>query len=68
MGEALLPRVEVDGRHPLPDIQQGDGDVHGTGRLARAALLVTENDHMRGRGLTRTRLDQHDATLMPGLS
>jgi hypothetical protein len=49
VGEALLPGVEVDGRHPLPDGQQGNGYMHRGGRLAGAALLVTEHDDMRGR-------------------
>ena len=62
VGEALLPRVEIDGGDPLPDIHQGDGDVHGGGRFARAALLVAEHDDVRGRRPSRARLNQHDAT------
>src|SRR4029079_10412956 len=43
MGEALLARVEIDGRDPLPDIQQGYGDMHRGGRFARAAFLVAKH-------------------------
>ena len=62
MGEAALARVQVDGRDPLPDIHQGDVHVHRGGRFARAALLVAEHDDVRERGLSRARLNRHDAT------
>ena len=59
MGEALLPRIEIDGRDPLPGIHQGDRDMHRGGRFARAAFLVAEHDDVRGRGPSRDRLHQH---------
>src|SRR5262249_9805540 len=67
VGKALLPRVEIDGRYPLPDIHQRDGNLHRGGRLARTALLIAEYDDVRGGRLARARLD-HAATLMPGPS
>jgi hypothetical protein len=47
MGEALLPRIEVYGGDALAGLQQRDGDMHGRGRLAGAAFLVTKNDDVR---------------------
>ena len=47
VGKALLTAVEVDRRDALAGLQERDRDVQGGGRLARAALLVAEHDHMR---------------------
>jgi DNA-binding response OmpR family regulator len=47
VGEAALAGIEVDRRDALTDIHQRDGDMHGRGRLARPALFVPEDDHMR---------------------
>ena len=48
MGEALLAAVEIDGRDPLPGLEQGHGDMQRGRGFARAALLVAENDDMSG--------------------
>ena len=50
--------------------RQGDGDVHGRRRFTRTALFVANDDNVRGRGLSRARLDQHNAylTMPPFLS
>src|SRR5262249_14993617 len=48
VGEALLARIKVDGGDALAGLHQRHRDVHGGGRLSRSALLVTENDHVRG--------------------
>ena len=68
MGEALLARVEINGRDPLPDIQQGYGDMHRGGRFARAAFLVAKHDNVCGRGPSRVRLNQHQRHLTRGNS
>jgi hypothetical protein len=62
VGGALLAGIEVDGGDPLPHVQERDSNVHGGGRFPRAALLVADHDHMRGRRYSRARLNQHDAT------
>ena len=46
MGEAFLPRVEIDGGDALAGLQQRDRDMHRGGRFAGAALLVAEHDDM----------------------
>jgi len=38
--EAFLPQVEIDAGDPLPEIHQGNGDVHGERGLSGSALLV----------------------------
>jgi hypothetical protein len=40
VGEALLPRVEIDGRHPLPDVHPRDGDVHAVVDLPEPPFLL----------------------------
>ena len=47
MGEAFLPRIEVDGGDALAGLQQRDGDVHRGGRFSRAAFFVAKDDDMR---------------------
>src|SRR6266567_5368502 len=59
VGEGLLPRVEVDGGDPLPEIHQGDGKMHRKGRFSGAALFVADHDDMRGKGSSRAHLHQH---------
>ena len=58
--KAALARVEVDGGDTLAGLQQRDGDVHGGGRLARAAFLVTKNDDVRRNWLADVCLHQHE--------
>ena len=65
MREALLAAVEVDAGDALAGFHQGNDDVHRGGRLARASLLVTEHDHMRGTRQSHRRLQQHNATPYP---
>ena len=48
-GEGALARVHVDRRHPAAGGGERDGNVDGARRLARTALLVGENDQVRGR-------------------
>ena len=60
MGEAFLPRVEVDGGDALAGLQQRDGDVHRRGRFSRAAFFVTKHDDVRRKRLSDVSLHQHD--------
>ena len=46
-GERALAAVRVDGGDAVAHLQQGDGDMHRRRCLARPALLVAEDDHMR---------------------
>jgi hypothetical protein len=57
--ETALARIEVNGRDALAYIQQRYGDMHGSGRFARTALLVAEHHDVRGCGLGGMRLNQH---------
>ncbi len=59
MGEALLPGIEIDGGDALAGLQKRDRDMHGGGRLARAAFFVPEDDDMRREGPADIRLHQH---------
>ena len=62
LGEALLPQIEIDGGDPLPEIHQGDGDMHGERRLSCTALLIAEHYDMRGFPPHPARLHQHHLT------
>src|SRR3546814_15784 len=42
--QRFLPRVQIDGGDLAAAGRQRDGDVHGRGRFARAALFVSEHD------------------------
>jgi hypothetical protein len=46
-GERALAGVEIDAAHAHPGPQQGHDHMHRRGGLARAALLVPQNDDMR---------------------
>jgi hypothetical protein len=56
--EGALPGVEIDRGDPAAVVQQRHDDMHGGGRLARAALLVADHQHVRPpRRAHRLRLD-----------
>ena len=44
MGEAFLPRVEVDRGDALPGLQQRDRDMHRDRGFSRPTLFVAENN------------------------
>ena len=44
MGEAFLPRVEVDRGDALPDLQQRERDMHRDRGFARPTLFVAEDN------------------------
>jgi len=46
-GHRRLAQVQVHDRHAGPAVQQGRGQVHGDGRLARPALFIAHHDDMR---------------------
>ena len=46
--QGALARVKIDRSDPRALIGERDGDVHGSGRLASAALFVGEDDTVRG--------------------
>ena len=56
--EAFLIAIEIDRANGLAVIDKRDGDVHGERRLARASLLIADDNHMR-RLLEDGRLLQH---------
>jgi hypothetical protein len=59
MGEAFLPRVEIDCRDALTGFHQRNGDVQRGCGFSGAALLVTEHDNVSGLFVFLDRLDQH---------
>jgi hypothetical protein len=63
MSKGLLAAVEIDGGNPLTGFQERYGNVHRGGRFARAALLVTEHNHMRGTRYATCCLKQHTQPL-----
>jgi hypothetical protein len=66
-GEALLARVEIDGGDALPDIHQGDRDMHRQGRFAGSPFFIAEHDHVRGYRPQRISGCGHDATSLTSL-
>jgi hypothetical protein len=46
VGETPLPAVEIDSGDALTGFKQGYGDMKCDGRLARSALLATQNNHV----------------------
>ena len=56
-GEGALAAVGVDGGDALTGLEEGHRDMHGGGGLAGAALLVAEDDDVRG--ARRTGFDTH---------
>ena len=45
VGEASLPRIEIDRGDPLAALHQRDRDMHGDRGLPRSALFVGNNNH-----------------------
>jgi hypothetical protein len=68
MGQRLLSQVEVDGGHPLAEIHQPHGDMHGDGGLPRTALLVAHDDDVRRCRPLPARLHQHENYLTRTIS
>src|SRR5262245_27055011 len=48
-GKTPLPRIEIDGSDTLADVHKRYGEMDCDRRFARAALLVSEHDHVRRR-------------------
>src|ERR1700712_2218266 len=46
VSEASLPAIEINSRDALAGFEQGYGNMKSYGRLPRAALLVTQHNHM----------------------
>src|SRR6516165_1590686 len=59
VGKTLLTRIEIDRGDPLASLQQGDGDVHSSGRLAGTTFFVPEDNNMRRERTAELRLHQH---------
>ena len=65
MSITLLARIQINGRHALAGLEQGDRDVQRSGGFSGAALFIAEHHHVRGLGRLTDRLDQHDASFDP---
>src|SRR3954470_10888221 len=60
VGQALLPRVEIDGGDALAGFHQGNRDVDGERRFTRAAFFIADHDHVSRLVRILIRLDQHE--------
>ncbi len=65
MREALLPGIEIDGGDALAGLHQGNRDMDGERRFARAAFFIADHDDVGRLVRVLVRLDQHHAALAP---